>query len=61
MQLNTIEKEKDSIVQQLQTTLSQLHAKLDKRVFKNNTNFTFKRLFLFLGKVYSTIIYRYSS
>jgi hypothetical protein len=43
MQLNTIEKEKDSIVQQLQTTLSQLHAKLDKRVFKNNTNFTFKR------------------
>lgn len=29
-----MEKEKDNLVQQLQTTLSQLHAKLAKRVFE---------------------------
>lgn len=34
-ELNTIQKDKDRIVQQLQTTLAQLHSKLDDRVFRS--------------------------
>lgn len=35
IQLNIIEKEKENLVQQLQTTLSQLYSKLEKKVFNN--------------------------
>ncbi len=40
LELTIAQKEKESIVQQLQTTLAQLHAKLDERVFEISINFT---------------------
>jgi predicted nucleic acid-binding Zn-ribbon protein len=45
-ELMTAQKEKDKIVQQLQTTLAQLHAKLDERVFEILTTII-KKIFNF--------------
>jgi hypothetical protein len=50
IELTTAQKEKDKIVQQLQTTLAQLHAKLDERVFEILTAIILKKSSIFIRR-----------
>lgn len=61
MELSSNQKEKESIVQQLQTTLAQLHGKLDERVLQIPTTHSADLEFLFVGSADQAIIIRYPS